>query len=153
MAEKRNYTLSSIGSNAFYGCSNLSSFFVPHDISSFGDDVFTSCPALKRVEIDLDAAEFLKVIDPDSKLSSINDAISAKFYDMNIDAGCAIVFNDSVYMNDGTVKIDDKYVSIVENDGISAVESFNYEMFSQSSMTYLNLSNISEVRQFVFRDA
>lgn len=54
--EKSNFTLSSIGDNAFDGCTSLSAFFIPHDISTFGDNVFRECTSLKRVEVDLDAA-------------------------------------------------------------------------------------------------
>lgn len=72
----------------------------------------------------------MSVIDPNNEMTSINDAIASKFSNMNSDAKCAIVFNDAVYMNDGTVKVDDEYVTITGNSSMSSVESFNYEMFS-----------------------
>jgi len=144
-AEKSNYTLSALGDNAFDGCISLSSFFIPHNISSLGDSVFKGCTSLKRVEIDLDAQDFLNVVGKSDVISSVNEAVKTKFSNINEDAKCAIVFNDAVYMNDGTVKVDDEYVTITSKDSISSVEAFNYEMFADSSMTYLNLSNVTNV--------
>lgn len=142
--EKQNFSLPYVGDNAFDGCVNLSSFFIPHDISSFGDDVFNGCSSLSKVEIDLDVAAFLSVIDPSSSKTAC-DMLSSKFNCIRDDAKCALVFNDAVYMNDGNIKIDDEYVTIAYDGSMSAVQAFNYEMFISSGMTYLNLSNVSEV--------
>ena len=45
------YSVTSIGNKAFYGCSNLQSVTIPYSVTSIGDDAFSWCESLQSVTI------------------------------------------------------------------------------------------------------
>lgn len=44
-------TVTSIGKNAFYGCTRLESITLPEGLESIGDEAFRHCNSLKKIEI------------------------------------------------------------------------------------------------------
>ena len=49
--EEKNYTITAIGSNAFSGCSGLTSIELPVGVTSIGDGAFFGCSGLTSIEL------------------------------------------------------------------------------------------------------
>ena len=49
--EEKNYTITAIGSNAFFGCSGLTSIELPVGVTSIGDGAFFGCSGLTSIEL------------------------------------------------------------------------------------------------------
>lgn len=150
LAEFKYYSLKSIEASAFAYNSSLTSFYIPHDISYIGKDVFLGCNSLKFIKLDMTVDEFNSLVGPEK---TINENVKDMFGSITSKANCEIQFNDSIYTNDGTIKIDNNYVNCyVVSHSLSGISSLNYADFIKDNQDYLNLSNIVEVNQFAFRD-
>ena len=156
---KADWILSSIGDYAFANCSNLSAFDIPASIFSIGIDVFKSCRNLQNINFDISHEEFAKL----AGFIDIKDAIIDKFDSINSEyldryGKTRINFIDVTYMNNGIIKIDNEFIEgctlPYTQDGKQRVEltAIKYDDFAISAQSYLNLSAISKVRQFVFSD-
>lgn len=149
-AEFKCYSLKEIETSAFAYNSSLTSFYIPNDIEVIGDDVFIGCKKLKFIKLDLTTKQFNSIVNPDG---SINENVKAKFNSITDKASCEIQFNDSVYTNDGVIKIDNNYVGCYAvSSYLSGISSICLADFTADSQHYLNLSNIVEVSPFAFRD-
>ena len=49
--EKKNYSVKSIGANAFYGCKNLTTITIPNSVKSIGASAFSGCKSLTTITI------------------------------------------------------------------------------------------------------
>jgi len=148
-AERKYYKLSAIYDGAFEGCESMTSAFIPSDISILGNSTFKDCSGLSSLTINLNAEQFRDIVNPSY---SVSQAVSCKFFDIREDARCRINFNDSVYMNNGVIKIDHEYVGIRVDGDISGVSSLNYDELVRDGQYYLNLSDIAEIDPFVFKN-
>lgn len=64
--------LVSIGENAFYGCGNLQSITIPNTLTSIGEKAFSSCYSMTRVDIS-DLSAWCKIEFPSSKANPLNE--------------------------------------------------------------------------------
>ena len=148
--EFKYYSLKSIEASAFAHNTSLTSFYIPNDISYIGKDTFLSCNSLKYIKLDMTVDEFNSLVGPEK---TINENVKDMFGSITSKANCEIQFNDSIYTNDGTIKIDNNYVNCyIVSHSLSGISSLNYADFTAAGQNYLNLSNIVEVNQFAFRD-
>lgn len=65
---KQNYTVTSIGERAFYGCSGLTSVTIPESVTSIGSNAFTNC--FKLVKAEFASIEHIVSIDFESSGSN-----------------------------------------------------------------------------------
>ena len=49
---KQSYSVTSIGSGAFHGCSSLTSINIPSSVTSIGEGAFESCSSLASISVD-----------------------------------------------------------------------------------------------------
>jgi hypothetical protein len=108
--------------------------------------VFKGDSSLKNVNIDLTSDDFVRIVGA----RSIEDAVKAKFEDINEDGSTRINFLDVTYMNNGIVKIDDEFIRTrtyksSEGKDRIALSALQYYNFMNSPQQYLNLSAISRV--------
>jgi hypothetical protein len=82
--------------------------------------------------------------------NDVGDAISSLFGGITTANDCYINFNDAIYMNNGIVKIDNEYIKTEYIDDKAILTALNYIDMYNNDKTYLNLSNVTSVDQFVF---
>lgn len=159
LAQKTWWSLSSIGDAAYSRCTNLTSFDIPQAISSIGYDVFKDCSNLKEINIDLTMDQFKSLVG----YSDIREAVLSRFKSINDSnpgsyGTTRINFLDATYMNNGIVKIDNKFIKTKKYSKTiggteysrTALTALEYTLFNAASQQYLNLSAISKIDQFVF---
>ena len=149
------YKLSSIGSFAFASCDKLEVFDMCSSVIAIGDCPFDDCPSLKNINVGMTVDEFFykfKTLDEDS----IKHTINRIFGGICQGAGCRINFRDSVYTNDGNVKLDPEFVRLRQYGwprDLSAISGLVFDGPSGEDIRkqpYINLSSVSMIDPFVF---
>ena len=149
------WSLSAIGDNAFEKCESLESFEIPKVLSSIGNDTFKDCLNLLNINIDLNSDDFVKI----TSRNDIADAVSSTFGSIQPSSSptygqTRINFLDVTYMNNGIVKIDDEFIRkrlyVDSGKDRIAISALEYSLFENAKQSYLNLSAISKIDQFVF---
>ena len=88
------YSITSIGSSAFYGCTDLTSVKIPESVTLIGSSAFEGCSALVSVTIGSGVTEIFK--DAFLNCNSLNAV-----YISDLAAWCNIVFRDEEYWRGG----------------------------------------------------
>ncbi len=55
------YTVTSVGSSAFYGCTSLKSLTISHTVESIGDNAFFGCTSLTYIKVNENNAKFCSI--------------------------------------------------------------------------------------------
>lgn len=126
------YTVTSVGSRAFYGCFQLTSIVLPSTITEIGDNAFINCTALKRVELPsnlevIENAAFLGC----SALETIELPPSLMTLGSTVFSGCSSL------------------KEVVFPDLLNKIESNTF--YGCTSLTHINLpESLQEIARYAF---
>lgn len=125
--------MTSIGSNAFCGCSGLGNLTIPNSVMSIEDNAFSYCTGLRRVTIENGVSEIAsRAFSECSELRQVSLPPSLKKIANDAFAGCA---NISSMLIDGDFEY--TYKS----------QYYNYDYFiTQNSSTPLNIDKVFWLR-------
>jgi hypothetical protein len=109
--------------------------------------MFDNCLALSNININIDSKKFLQI----TNQTNIGNAISNLFSGINLNGTCHINLLDIIYMNNGIVKIDNDYINTYNKTTTDTyISALNYSKYITDNKTYLNLSSIDGIDNFVF---
>ena len=139
------YTVTAVGSDAFYNCSDLTSVVIPNTVTEIGYMAFSACTGLTSITL---PSSLTNVVD---QAFSYCNALSSIYYLGSIEQWCGITFNSSnPLVNAHNLYIDNTLVTdLVIPETITEIKS--YAFAGASCLTSVTLpSSVTSINDNAF---
>lgn len=155
-------SVTSIGYNSFYGCSDLSSITIPSNVTNLGEGAFKDCTGLKDVDISDKVATLAKsVFEGCTSLTSVSIPSGVTTIENNAFSGCTAL--NSVVIGSNVESISRSafagcsgLVTITINSN-SILSNANYDnrifhIFGSNVAEYIIGDNVTSIGEWAFYD-
>ena len=151
-------TVTSIGNNAFYGCSGLTGITIPNSVSSIGDLVFADCTSLGSISIPNNVNNIgSNTFSGCSNLSSVSLPVGLTSISWGMFKNCSKLSNISI-PSSVTAIGQNAFYGCSELSSISIPSAVNsigsYAFFGCSGLTgFISLpNNVTNIADYTFKD-